>query len=147
MLRLACYSIPSLSHPRQRIAIRMAVPTVVPHSGSPNPPQNMLTMLSLYRRHLDHKCSMKGSLGRTCQTSAPAPMPISQRSRTKQNIGPLQLSRMRTVGLTTHLDRLHHNVIWTSMYMNRGTIAITGTQTCFSDQSTHACSVGQTEQG
>ena len=32
---------PSLSHPRQRIAIRIAVPTIVPHSGSPH---DMLTM-------------------------------------------------------------------------------------------------------
>ena len=78
---------PSLSHPRQRIAIRMTVPTIVPHSGSPNPPYDMP---SVCRRHLDHKCSMKGSLGRTFQTDAPVSMPISQRSRTKQNIGRLQ---------------------------------------------------------
>ena len=32
---------PSLSHPGQRIAIHMAVPTIVPHSGSPH---DMLTM-------------------------------------------------------------------------------------------------------
>ena len=32
---------PSLSHSRQRIAIRMIVPTIVPHSGSP---YDMLTM-------------------------------------------------------------------------------------------------------
>ena len=65
----------------------MVVSTIVPHSGSPNPPYDIP---SVCRRHLDHKCSMKGSLGRTFQTSAALLMPISQRSRTKQNIGPLQ---------------------------------------------------------